>query len=266
MKLTRAHLRAAGNIVAAALLLSLSHVDAAAARDTVPLDPPPPTLSAQDRALAEKWDDASTVPASREELFDALIARHDGEFPLVDNSFVRTALRELTGTAAARKQMRTVLARHADLEDLVDGTLQAAGLPVELAAVPVIESGYTNVHVQAPGAPQGLWALMAPTARAFGLQVSDEQDERFDPERSTEAATHYLKNLHDNFGDWTLALAGYNQGGGSVEAAIRTHRTRDPWELMRRGAIKDYAARAIAVACVLREPGLAAETTGPVAD
>jgi hypothetical protein len=263
MELSTAFLRRLllGTVLAAVFSLLLPHAPAAAAPDTVPLDdiPAPLQLDAGARAQAIPLDEEPATPSGRDALVAEVIARHEGEFPMVDNELVRRAMGQLVGTSGARAHVRTVLDRHRDYADLVDRALVAAGLPKQLAAVPVIESGYTNARLAAPSAPQGLWAFMAPTARAFGLRVDAERDERMDPARSTAAAVRYLRSLHGNFGDWALALAGYNQGGGAVQGVVRAQNTDDAWELMRRGALKDYAARVVAVAFVMEEPALAAE-------
>lgn len=68
----------------------------------------------------------------------------------------------------------------------------------------------------------GLWQLMPVTARGMGLRVDGVVDERLDLYRSTEAAVLMLKELHDQFGDWHLALAAYNCGPGRVRRAIRS--------------------------------------------
>lgn len=67
----------------------------------------------------------------------------------------------------------------------------------------------------------GLWQLMPATARGMGLRVDNVIDERLDLYRSTEAAVIMLKKLHQQFGDWHLALAAYNCGPGRVRRAIR---------------------------------------------
>lgn len=248
-------------IVFAAALSLLSPAPAAAAPNTVPLDdiPAPATLSPADLAGAISLEDKESPSHARDALVAEVIARHQGDFPMVDNALVRRALGQLTGTEAARRNTRAVLDRHRDYVDMVDRALIAAGLPVQLAAVPVIESGYTNARLPAASQPQGLWAFMAPTARAFGLRVDAERDERMDASKATGAAVKYFASLHTRFSDWALALAGYNQGGGAVEAVVKAKGTSDAWELMRTGALKDYAARVVAVAFVMEEPDLAAE-------
>jgi membrane-bound lytic murein transglycosylase D len=99
--------------------------------------------------------------------------------------------------------------------------LKQYGLPVELKYLSLIESGLDPKALSNKGAG-GLWQFMPYTARGdFGLRVDPIIDERFDPERATEAACKYLRQLYRIFGDWHLALAAYNTGPGNVKRAIR---------------------------------------------
>ena len=79
------------------------------------------------------------------------------------------------------------------------------GLPIELKYLPVIESALRPNAVSPVGAT-GLWQFMIGTARMMGLEVNSVVDERRDPYKSTQQALRYLQQLHDNFGDWTLAI------------------------------------------------------------
>ena len=92
----------------------------------------------------------------------------------------------------------------------------SAGLPVEIIAIPMIESMY-NPAARSPDGYSGLWQFGSTTARNFGLAVGGGRDERFDFQKSTAAAVKYLKYLMDFFdGSWTMAVAGYNAGEGRV--------------------------------------------------
>jgi membrane-bound lytic murein transglycosylase D len=62
---------------------------------------------------------------------------------------------------------------------------------------------------------------MSATGKYYGLDNNWYVDDRMDPEKSTEAACRYLKDLYRMFGDWELALAAYNTGPGNVRKAIR---------------------------------------------
>lgn len=92
-------------------------------------------------------------------------------------------------------------------------------LPLELALLPVVESGFRPWAVSPAGAA-GLWQLMPGTAQRFGLRVTEIEDERFDMRRSTNAAAAYLVELHRLFRDWPLALAAYNCGEGALARAL----------------------------------------------
>lgn len=106
------------------------------------------------------------------------------------------------------------------LHDLVRRTIQAQGLPEQLFAVPLVESGF-NPFAFSPKGARGLWQLMPETARRFGLRVDAVLDERTDPLRSTMAAISYLKDLYGTLGSWPLVLAAYNAGQGRVVRAMQ---------------------------------------------
>ncbi len=110
--------------------------------------------------------------------------------------------------------------------------LDRAGLPIELKYLSVVESAL-DPHARSRVGATGLWQFMLGTGRMYGLQVNSFVDERKDPYKATEAATKYLKNAYEEFGDWLLAIASYNCGPGNVRKAInRSGGKRNFWEIM----------------------------------
>ena len=103
---------------------------------------------------------------------------------------------------------------------IFEQALEKEGLPLELKYIPVIESAM-NPNAVSPAGAAGLWQFMLGTARGVGLEVNSLVDERRDPYRSSEKAAAYFKQLHDIYGDWSLAIAAYNCGPGNVNKAIR---------------------------------------------
>ena len=103
---------------------------------------------------------------------------------------------------------------------IFEEALESYQVPLELRNLPIIESALHPNAVSRAGAV-GLWQFMIGTAKKYGLEVTSLIDERKDPVKASYAAAHYLKDLYDIFGDWSLAVAAYNCGPGNVSKAIR---------------------------------------------
>jgi membrane-bound lytic murein transglycosylase D len=116
---------------------------------------------------------------------------------------------------------KTMLERKDVYFPLYEKYLKKYGLPDELKYLSLIESGLNPRAMSRVGAG-GLWQFMPKTAKIdFGLRIDEYVDERFDPERATESACRYMRQLYNIFGDWHLVLAAYNTGPGNVRRAIR---------------------------------------------
>jgi membrane-bound lytic murein transglycosylase D len=184
-------------------------------------------------------------------------------FAIAPHPLVQEQLEHIMASDRGWRHFASGLERRPQHASLVDTALAEAGLPAALAAVPLVESGYDNLpeakaRSAAPPGPMGagLWMFIPSTARQYGLLVDERTDERLDVARETEAAVALLSDLYAEFGDWGLALAGYNQGAEHVRAAIAETGTTDPLALMEQGAINDYVARVLAAAIVLDHPEL----------
>ncbi|MBU2845561.1 LysM peptidoglycan-binding domain-containing protein [Acidithiobacillus ferriphilus] len=130
------------------------------------------------------------------------------------------------------------------------------GLPMELALLPAIESGY-NPKAYSPAAAAGLWQFIPGTARNFGLQNTRYGDPRLSLTASTNAALDYLSYLYNYFGgNWLLAIASYNAGQGTVSAAIQQNvaagKPTDFWDLNLPEQTENYVAELLALAQVIK--------------
>ena len=103
---------------------------------------------------------------------------------------------------------------------LFERKLAQYNLPDELKYLAIIESAL-NPRAVSRARAVGLWQFMSGTGRYMGLHLDWYIDERMDPEKSTDAACRYLKQLYSIFGNWELALAAYNSGPGTVRKAVR---------------------------------------------
>ena len=113
---------------------------------------------------------------------------------------------------------------------MIEEELLRADLPIELRALPIIESALSATAVSPAGAV-GLWQFMPATGKSYGLEINSLVDERRDPVRATEAACRYLKDLYAIYNDWTLAIAAYNCGPGNVNKAMARSGGKTFWEI-----------------------------------
>lgn len=129
-----------------------------------------------------------------------------------------------------RVTFTTWLKRSGRYRDAIKKALKAKGLPEDLAALAMIESGFDATARSRVGA-LGLWQFMPETGKIYGLTQDRWADLRMNQASSTEAAAEFLADLHRRFGSWDLAMAAYNMGYGGVLAAVRRYNTNDYWAL-----------------------------------
>ena len=114
--------------------------------------------------------------------------------------------------------------------NFIDNILSQYGLPKELKYLAVIESNLKSNALSSAGA-RGPWQFMSYTAKDYGLQVNQMQDDRTDYFKSTNAAAKYLLSLYKDLKDWLLVIAAYNGGPGRVYSAIKKSGSRNFWNL-----------------------------------
>lgn len=137
---------------------------------------------------------------------------------------------------------------------IIEPQLRAAGVPDDLKYLAMIESDL-RWTTRSPAGALGLWQFIAGTATRYGLRVDKVVDERLDPDRATEAAIRYLKDLEAEFGDWFLAMAAYNSGENRVRGAIRENGGPAPYfELFLPYETRRYVFRALAAKLVFENP------------
>jgi len=136
--------------------------------------------------------------------------------------------------------------------------LEARGLPMELALLPIVESAY-DPFAYSHGRASGMWQFIPSTGRMYKLEQNWWYDGRRDIVASTDAAIDYLETLANYYdGDWLLALAAYNSGQGNVNKAIRKNKKRgkntDFWSLDLPRETRAYVPKLLALAKLVANP------------
>lgn len=129
-------------------------------------------------------------------------------------------------------------------------------LPPDLVYLAMIESGFSTKAVSCASAV-GPWQFIAGTGRRYDLTISRYVDERRDPEESTRAAAHYLRDLYGMFRSWDLALASYNAGEGKIGRGVRRI-SPNFWHMRKTGFLaketSNYVPQYLAALMIARNP------------
>ncbi len=128
----------------------------------------------------------------------------------------------------------------------IEERLSEEGIPKDFKYLPIAESALREDIVSSAWA-WGIWQFMPETAERFWLIVNDEVDERFNFEKSTDAALKYLKFLYEEFWDRTLAAAAYNRWEGGISKALETQWVDNYYDLYLNEETSRYVFRIVSI-------------------
>lgn len=156
------------------------------------------------------------------------------ELQLVITPEILAQINNIRVSDEAREYVRASLQRMKQQKPIIEAELKKQNLPMDLLAIPLVESGYRALPASVSRRHSaGIWQLLPSTAQKYGLVVNDKQDDRLNIALETKAAVAYLKELHDEFHNWNLALLAYSRGEDNVHALIANTGTVDAWKLIR---------------------------------
>lgn len=174
-----------------------------------------------------------------------------GEYVPLEILDVRERLdREFVVNVYDRAQVIMWIKRSARYFPLIEKLLAEEEMPGDLKYVAIIESNL-RVHAYSRAGAAGVWQFIRPTGRKYGLRRYRHLDERLKVKQATNSALTYLKELYEQFGTWTLAMAAYNCGEARVAKEIKEQGVKNYFTLDLPMETERYVFRAIAAKIIL---------------
>ena len=133
---------------------------------------------------------------------------------------------------------------------IIEPILAKYGVPDDFKYLAVIESSLVNAV--SPAGARGVWQFMPATAKEKGMEVSDQVDERYHLEKSTEAACKYLLAAKEKFGSWTLTAASYNGGIGGIKNKMEEQQVDNYYDLLLTEETSRYVFRILALKEIMK--------------
>ncbi len=137
---------------------------------------------------------------------------------------------------------------------LIEPILKSNNVPDDFKYLAVAESGLQNVV--SPAKASGYWQFLSAAGKKYGLEISDEVDERYHIEKATEAACRYLLDANKELGSWTLAAAAYNMGTEGVKKQLEKQRVKNYYDLLLNEETSRYIFRLVALKEIFFHPAL----------
>jgi len=153
--------------------------------------------------------------------------------------------------------MELGLQRVGRFQPMIDRILQEEGVPLDLIYLAQAESAFEPRALSRARA-KGMWQFISSRGKEYGLRQTWWIDERSDPEKATRAAARHLKDLHQEFGDWYLAMAAYNSGPMRVQRALERTGADNFWTLADKKALPketiNYVPNILALTIIGKNP------------
>lgn len=176
-----------------------------------------------------------------------------GEPVPLDNFDTRESLdKEMLVNGYWHSRTLMILKKSRRYFETIEPILKKYNVPDDFKYLAMAESGFENVV--SPAKAAGVWQLLETTAEEYGLEVNSDVDERYNLEKSTEAACKYLLESYHIFGSWSMAAATYNAGRKGLENQIARQKTNNYYDLLLNDETARYVFRLIAHKLITENP------------
>jgi len=137
----------------------------------------------------------------------------------VDNATLSAAVKQIRYQQGLRDRFLEGLERSGRWRDYIENEFRALGVPIDLAALPHVESSY-NPDARSHVGASGIWQFTRSTGRRF-MRIDHVIDERNDPFAASRAAGQLLAYNYSITGNWPMAITAYNHGLSGARRAMR---------------------------------------------
>ncbi len=176
-----------------------------------------------------------------------------GEKVPLENYDVRESLDfEILKVAYWHSELFLYLKRANRYFPIIEPILKKNNMPDDLKYFAIAESGLTNAV--SPAGARGVWQFMKATAKEYGMEVSTEVDERYNLEKSTQAACEYFRKSHNKYKSWALVAASYNVGAGRIDDRLEEQNVESYYDLLLNKETSRYVYRTIAIKLIMENP------------
>ncbi len=135
---------------------------------------------------------------------------------------------------------------------IIEPILSKNNIPEDFKYIALIESQLTNVV--SPQGATGFWQIIESTGKGYGMEITDEVDERYNVIKSTETACKYFKDAYKQFNNWTLVAASYNLGMNGIQAQLNKQKVNNYYDLHLTEETSQYIFRILAMKEIISRP------------
>lgn len=172
--------------------------------------------------------------------------------PLGDREIFERLEREIYVNAYWQSNMILLMKRSGKYLEEMSKILEANAIPDDFKYLAIAESALTNAS--SPAGAKGFWQFMPATAKEYGLEVSNDVDERYHWQKSTVSASRYLQKAYEKFGTWTAVAASYNMGQSGFSRRQREQLQENYYDLLLNEETSRYLFRILAFKVIFENP------------
>lgn len=172
--------------------------------------------------------------------------------PLKDFLVIESLEKEFLINTYSQSQMLLLQKRANRWFPVIEPILKRYNIPNDFKYIVVVESELTNCTSSAKAV--GYWQIIESTGIHYGLEINANVDERYDMEKSTEAACKYFKEAYKKLKNWTLVAASYNMGISGISSLLNIQKVSNYYDLYLNEETARYVFRILSVKELLSRP------------